>query len=120
MHHQLQGKDVPVQDRHWESVKFSVDGEKGGKSRKKESVVVQNMTQEVCPCYESQTLSCKSLRTALFECFLGALGATTACSQGFHSTTGIGGENLQEVMYSHKKTETNAETTIHTCTCFTD
>jgi len=25
------------------------------------------------------------------ECLLGALGATTACGQGFHSTTGIVG-----------------------------
>ena len=108
MHHQLQ-------DRQWERVKLSVDGEKGGKSRKNDSVVAQNMTHEVCPSYESQTLSCKSLRTALCECFLGALGATTPCSQGFHSTTGIGGEVQQEVMYSYKKTDTNAERTIHTC-----
>jgi hypothetical protein len=115
MHHQLQGKGVPVADRQCECVKLSVDGEKGGKSRKKDSDVSQNMTQEVCPCYESQTLSCKSLRTALCECFLGALGATTACSQGFHSTTGIGGEVPQEVMYSYKKRDTNAERTIHTC-----
>lgn len=91
MPHQLQGKGVPVEDRQWECVKLSVDGEKEGMSGKRDSVVAQNMTQEVCPCYASQTLSCKSLRTALCECFLGVLGATTACGQGFHSTTGIVG-----------------------------
>jgi hypothetical protein len=65
MPHQLQGKGVPVEDRQWECVKLSVDGEKEGTSRKRDSVVAQNMTQEVCPCYASQTLSFKSLRTAV-------------------------------------------------------
>ena len=49
MPHQLQGKGVPVEDRQWECVKLSVDGEKEGTSRKRDSVVAQNMTQEVCP-----------------------------------------------------------------------